>query len=295
MTKIHIMALRHSAFYSPLLMTMAGGFLREEGLEADYMLATPEHKVEDRIRRGQCHVAQSAVATSFSLLEQGQRIDIVHFAQINQRDGFFIAAREAMENFRWEDLKGKRVLVDHFFQPMAMLKYGLHQQGISFDDFTVMDAGDVTAIDKAFRRGEADFVHQQGPAPQQIEQDGMGYVVGSVGELVGPVAFSSLCADRHWLKTDMAQAFVRAYQKSCDYVCSAPAEDIARAEQDFFQHIELPVLTATIRAYQQMGCWQTDIAIPEAAYQRLLDVFMFNQLIHKPWDYQQVIVAPPAV
>ncbi len=81
---LNIMALRHSACYSPLLMTMAGVFLREEGLEADYMLATPEHKVENRIRSSQCLLAQSAVATCFTALEQHQPVDIVHFAQINQ-------------------------------------------------------------------------------------------------------------------------------------------------------------------------------------------------------------------
>lgn len=65
MTKINIMALRHSAFYSPLLITMAGGFLKKEGLEPECCVATPNNTVLDRIRNGSCHVAQSAVATSF--------------------------------------------------------------------------------------------------------------------------------------------------------------------------------------------------------------------------------------
>ncbi|MBP1686736.1 MAG: hypothetical protein H6Q33_2879, partial [Deltaproteobacteria bacterium] len=36
MSKIRITAIRHSAFYSPVLATIAGGFLKEEGLEAVY-------------------------------------------------------------------------------------------------------------------------------------------------------------------------------------------------------------------------------------------------------------------
>ena len=130
MTQINLMALRHSAFYSPLLMTMAGGFLRAEGLEPSYKVATPDRTVPDSIRDGSCHLAQSAVATSFAALERGEPQDIVHFAQINARDGFFIAARERDENFSWDKLEGKKVLVDHFFQPLAMLKYGLHRQGV---------------------------------------------------------------------------------------------------------------------------------------------------------------------
>ncbi|MFW2374248.1 MAG: hypothetical protein ACN4GM_14070, partial [Gammaproteobacteria bacterium] len=69
MSRIKIMALRHSAFYSPLLMTMAGGFLKQQGLDYEYQLATPDNTVPDNIRSGQCQLAQSAVATSFSELE----------------------------------------------------------------------------------------------------------------------------------------------------------------------------------------------------------------------------------
>jgi len=49
-SKIKIMALRHSAFYSPLLMTMAGGFLKQFGLEYEYQLETPANTVADNIR-----------------------------------------------------------------------------------------------------------------------------------------------------------------------------------------------------------------------------------------------------
>jgi NitT/TauT family transport system substrate-binding protein len=296
MDTINIMALRHSAFYTPLLMTMAGGYLREEGLESTYALATPEKTVPDSIRNGSCQVAQSAAATSFAACKREETIDIVHFAQINERDGFFIAAREPDADFHWQKLKGKKVLVDHFFQPLAMLKYGLHKQGIDWSELEVIDVGDVDAIDAAFRHGQGDFVHQQGPAPQQLEMDGLGHVVACVGDAVGPVAFSSLCAARDWLQTDMAQAFVRAYRKSLAYVMEAPAEELAAKELEagFFPHIHKRVLTQTIKAYQGLGCWAPDPEISKASYQNLLDVFLFSGGISQRYPYEQMIVSPPA-
>ena len=39
---------------------------------------------------------------------------------------------------------------------------------------------------RAFRKGEGDYIHQQGPAPQQLEHDKVGHVVASVGEAIGP-------------------------------------------------------------------------------------------------------------
>ncbi|MGD8886167.1 MAG: ABC transporter substrate-binding protein [Gammaproteobacteria bacterium] len=296
MTQINIMALRHSAFYTPLLMTIAGGFLKEQGLEPNYTPATPDNPVPDNIRSGRCHLAQSAVATSFADLEAGNDIDIVHFAQINERDGFFIAAREPQPEFQWRDLEGKQVLVDHFFQPMAMLKYGLHQQGIDFDRIDVVDAGDVAAIDAAFRAGEGDYVHQQGPAPQQLQHDGIGSVVAAVGDAVGPVAFSSLCSSRQWLATDMAAAFMRAYRKSLQYISNTAAEEIAAREREagFFPDIDPAVLVNTVATYQQLGCWKTDPEISQNSYETLLDVFMFNGLISQRYPYEAAVVRPPA-
>lgn len=293
MIEIRITSLRHSAFYSPLLATIAGGFLQEEGLEPVYRPATPELPVEAALRSGEFHLSQSAVATAFTTLERGEECDLVHFAQINERDGFFITGRKPETDFRWQNLVGKRVLVDHFFQPLAMLRYGLHKQGVDFDTLEVIDAGDVAAIDRAFRDGQGDYAHQQGPAPQQLENDGIGYPVAAVADAVGPVAFSSLCATREWLETNMAAAFMRAYGKGRQFVIDSPAEDVARLEQQFFPDIGPAVLTETILAYQLLGCWTPETAISRESYERLLDVFLHSGLITRRHPYEACIVDPP--
>jgi NitT/TauT family transport system substrate-binding protein len=293
MAQINIMALRHSAFYSPLLMSISGGFLQDQGLEPHYEVATPSNPVTDAIRNGKAHLSQSAVATSFETLEQGEPCDIVHFAQINERDGFFIAGRKAEKDFDWNKLQGKEVLVDHFFQPMAMFRYALHKQGVDEKQIRIIDAGNVEAIDRAFRAGAGDYVHQQGPAPQQLEKDGIAHVVASVGEAVGPVAFSSLCASREWLETEMALAFIRAYRAARQYVIEAPAEEIAHKEADFFPGIDQDVLSHTIATYQKLGCWSADPAISQEAYNNLLDVFLYSGLISQRYPYDACVISPP--
>ncbi len=296
MTQVNIMALRHSAFYSPLLMAMAGGFLKEEGLDFHYELATPDKTVPGSIVEGTCDVAQSAVAVRLLELEKeagkGVENNIVHFAQINARDGFFLVSREPDDSFEWRKLVGKHVLVDHFFQPLAMFKYALYKQGIDVASIEFINAGDVEAIDKAFRTGVGDYVHQQGPAPQQLQQEGIGYVVASVGDVIGPVAFSSLCASRAWCNSDVAGAFLRAYQKSLAYVREAPAEDIARQEMDagFFPGINAAVLSHTITDYQALGCWEPEATISEAALQNLQDIFLYNKGIRRHYRYDELVV-----
>lgn len=291
MTDIYLMALRHSAFYAPYLMSMAGGYLKKAGLKPHYQVQTPDKLVSERLLDGRCHVAQSAVAASFSSLENHQPNAIRHFAQINSRDGFFIAARDSIGSFEWAQLEGKQVLVDHFFQPLAMFKYALHKQGVDWNSLNVIDAGNVEQIDKAFRQGSGDFVHQQGPSPQQLEFDGVAHVVASVGEAIGPVAFSSLCAHKDWLGTDMAEAFYTAYQASLKECQQNSADEIAGQLHGygFLNEINFAVLSDTIRTYQALGCWNHSGKIDSAEYETLLDVFEYSDQITQRYDYNQLI------
>ena len=295
MTPIHIRVLRHSAFYSPLILTIAAGYLADEGLEADYDVATETNTVEQGLNSSQVQVAQSAVATRFAGLANAEPSSIRHFAQINQRDGFFITAREPKAVFAWEDLTSGPILVDHFFQPLAMFRYALYKQGIDFNRLNVLDAGDVQAIDGAYRAGQGAYVHQQGPYAQQLEADGLGAVVAAVGEVVGPVAFSSLCATQSWLNTDMASAFFRAYCRGRQAAMSLDAAEIARLESPFFPDIDQDVLSETIKSYQQLGCWQGDPSISESVYEKTLDVFEFSGDIKTRFAYEDIVCTAPDI
>lgn len=291
--RIRVKVLRHSAFYSPLLYAIKGGFLQAEGLEVEYEIATPDKSIAASLTDGSVQVAQLAVAASFPQLERGETPDIVHFAQINQRDGFFIAGKPQTVAFDWQQLLGKKILVDHLFQPLAMLKYALYKLGLDYQTLQVIDAGDVAAMDAAFRAGVADYIHQQGPAPQQLEYEGKAVVFASVGQVIGDVAFSSLCATRTWLSSHQAQAFMRGYRNACAALVITPAADIAAVEADFFPHIATEVLEKTIQTYQQLGCWSENPIISEQSYEKLLDVFLYNGLIRQRYPYAAAIAMIP--
>jgi NitT/TauT family transport system substrate-binding protein len=293
-TEIRIMFSRYSAFYSPLIATRAAGFLAAEGLEAVLSVASPTEVPRARLADGSVHLIQSAVSASFAPLERGETSEIAHFAQINGRDGFLIAGRAAEPDFRWDKLEGARVLVDHGGQPLAMLKFALHRQGDDFGKLRAVDAGTSAQMIDAFRAGEAQYVHLQGPAPQQLEQDRVAHVVASVGRAIGPVAFSSLCATRSWLATDMARAFMRAYRKAQAWVLDTPPAEVARVEGPYFEGIDAGVLERTIAYYQGLGNWSRTPEIPRDAYEVTLDVFAHSGLITRRHPYDAVVVPPPA-
>ena len=113
MTRINIQFTRFSAFYSPLISTMSGGFLAAEGLEPTHSIAAPGVSAIEALLDGSAHVVQSALSQGLAALEKGETPAAVHFAQINEMDGFFLTGRTPDPGFTWDKLKGKKVLVDH--------------------------------------------------------------------------------------------------------------------------------------------------------------------------------------
>ncbi len=294
MTKINIQFTLFSAFYSPLISTMSGGFLEAEGLEPDWSISPPGKSAIEALQDGSAHVVQTAPSQSFNWLKKGETPPMMHFAQINEMDGFFITGREADENFTWDKLEGAEVVMFKAGQPNAMFRYACHKSGIDYDKIIPINPGGAADIDKAFRDGQGQYVQQQGPFPQQLEADGVGHVVAQVGPQIGPNAFSSLAATPEWLETDMAKAFTRAYKKTRQYMNETPAAEIAKAEKPFFPDIDEAVLADCIGTYQKLGCWTPHIEITKEAFDVAQDVFLRSGGITERYPYEAAIAQPPA-
>lgn len=293
MEKVRIRFTLFSAFYSPLIATMAGGFLRSEGLDAEWSVSPPGVSAIAALSDGSADVVQSALSYSFAPLNEGKLPPAVHFAQVNEMDGFFLTARKPDTGFTWDKLEGAEVVLLKGGQPNAMFRYACHVAGIDYAKIRAVYPGGVAEVDRAFRLGQGDYVHQQGPYPQQLHADGIGHVVAQVGTLIGPCGFSSLASTRDWLATDMAKAFMRAYRRTRDYINETPAAEIAKAEKPFFPAIDEQALAECIAAYQQLGCWTPHVEITRPAYERTLDVFEYAGQLKRRYAWDEVCAAPP--
>lgn len=289
---LRIMVYRHSAFYSPLLAAVAAGFLDDEGLKPSYFIKPRDRNLYEMFRQGEVDIMQAAVSTSWDPLSKGIRDIPRHFAQINQKDGFFILRRTTDKAFSWKDLEGAEVLADHAQQPLAMLKFALHLQGVAWDDVRAINAGEPDDMDRAFRAGQGEFIHLQGPAPQQLEEEGLGTIVACVGDAMPPLAFSTLMALPAFLESAEAQAFMRAYRKALVWVNEAPAAEIAEREAPLFQGVSKTALARAIGRYQQLGTWRRDPVIPQDQYEVSMDAFIHAGIFSQRFPYADVVWLP---
>lgn len=295
MDTINIQFTLFSAFYAPLIATISGGFLKEEGLSGQWSVAAAGTSALTALEDGSAHVVQSALSQGFSALSNDQQSNIRHFAQVNEMDGFFLTAKNPDPDFNWRKLEGAKVILFGGGQPLVMFKYACHKAGINFDKIDVINVGGAPAMDAAFREGKADYVQQQGPFPQQLAADGVGHIVAQVGTQIGLCGFSSLAATTDWLATDMAKAFVRAYKKTRIYMNEESAAEIALAQQEYFPDIDSAVLTDCIATYQQLGNWSPHIEITDSAYDATLDIYQYAGGLKQRYAYNEVCCKPPAV
>jgi NitT/TauT family transport system substrate-binding protein len=275
-----IMASRHSAFYSPLLCSVQ--LLRDEGHEVPYSVLGAAQRGYVLLRDGQVDIMQSAVSSNWNPRERGVEPLPIHFAQINQRDGFFLVGRQPDPEFEWKHLEGRTLLADHGLQPLVMLKYAVRHNGADWDKIRVVDAGTPDKMEAAFRAGRGDYLHLQAPILT-------GEVVVSVGASTPPVAFSSLCCAREYQKTPQFRSFLKVYERAREWVRSAPAEEVATTEASFFPGIPPDALTDAIKRYRDLGCWGGGIEIPRDLYEQALNVFQSARAIAWRHRYEEVV------
>lgn len=299
MDKINIQFTLFSAFYSPLIVTMAGGFLKDEGLEYEWSVAPVGKSAIEAIENGTADVIQSAPSQGFNSLKQNKTPPVVHFAQINEMDGFYLVGRngepQSTDAFDWQQLEGAEVVMFAAGQPNAMFRYACHKAGVDYTKIIPITPGGPDAIDQAFRAGQGQFAQQQGPYPQQLVKDAAGSIVAQCGPVIGPCAFSSLAASRNWLSSEAAVAFTRAYSRARKFLNSASASEIAAIEEPWFPETDLAALTECIASYQKLGCWTPHVEITETAFSAIVDIFTHAGTIDKRYTYNQVCDLPPVV
>ena len=288
MTHLKIMVSRHSAFYSPLIATISGNFLDQYGISASYHIADKGNTIEE-VGKGNMDIGQAAVSGSWSYLENIQKPPVTHFAQINSYDGFFILGRKELDFFSWNEITKGKFLFVHGGQPEAMLRYALSKKGIDLDRVDKIFSNGGEEMMKQWDDGIADFFHEQGAYPQQLEYENKGKILGSVGQVIGPVAFSSLICSWDWVRTDIYYKFIEAYAKAREWVNTAEPFEVAEIERDYFPNISIESISKAIEFYQKLGTWDKDIKIEPELYEKALDVFEFSNLIKSRYDYDDVV------
>lgn len=276
LTKVRLNEVTHSVFYSPLYVAVNLGFFEEEGIELDFSTGQGADHVMTALLSGHADIGFAGPEASIYVYNQGQEDYAVNFAQLTQRDGSFLVAREPMPDFSWEDTRGYSIIGGRpGGMPLMTLEYVLKNHGVMpGEDVDVLTHIQFALMGGAFTGGEGDFVTLFEPVATEVELQGEGYVVASVGADSGDIPYTAFCASKSYIEEnpDIIQSFTDAIYKAQIWVQEHSVEEIAEAIQPSFPDSDLETLALVAERYREIDAWRADPFFPQDGFERLQDV-----------------------
>ena len=277
--KVSLCEVTHSVFYAPQYVALSQGFFEEEGLLIDLSTGEGADKVMAAVLSGNIDIGFAGPEAAIYVYKEGRDNPPQVFAQLTQRDGSFLVAREKNDTFTWNQLAGANVLPGRVGGvPYMTLRYVIETVGkLNPDtDLTLDSSIQYALMTSAFVNGTGDYVTAFEPTASTLEKNGQGYVVASVGEASGDIPYTAYFASGSFMKenSDTVQAFTNAIYKGQKWVQSHTAAEIAQAVAPYFADTDLELLTSSIQRYKDIDAWCETPVLSEESYNRLQDVMI---------------------
>ena len=249
-------------------------------------------KVTAAVLSGDADIGFSGSEATIYVYNSGEKDYLKTFAQLTQKDGSFIVSRKKIDNFTLEDLKGKTIIGGRVGgMPEMMLEWAIREAGLDpKDDVNIDTSVAFAAMSSAFIGGTGDFVSLFEPNALDLEQQGYGYVVASLGELGGVVPYTSYSARKSYLKEnkDVIEKFTKAIQKGIDFVLENDSKTIANIILPQFPDTSLNDLEKVITRYKDIDAWPKTTNFSKESFDHMQDVMEKAGQLEKRVEYKNL-------
>ena len=277
-TKIKLAEVTHSVFYAPQYVALSEGYFEEEGLDIELILTPGADKVAAAVLSGDVQIGFSGPEATIYVYNSGEEDYLVTFAGLTKRDGSFLMSRKKIDNFTLNDLKGKYVIGGRKGgMPEMTFEWALKEHGIDpKKDLTIDTSIAFAAMQGAFIGGTGDFVTLFEPVALQLEKEGYGHVVASIGELGGEIAYTAYHAKKSYIKDNpkIIEGFTKAIQKGLSFVHERDNEEIANSIYKFFPDLTLNELTEVVKRYKRQDSWWKTTELTEQSFNHLQEIMI---------------------
>ena len=292
-TAIRLVEVIRTLFYTPIYVSVGGGFLETEGLDVDFKTCPAEfgHPI-NALNTGQADIAQSGIMRCIIASDWGAETVPIHFAEINSRDGFFVISRTKNDNFEWEHFKqGKVIPVDFSPMPWASFRYALQNHNIDPSEVDLLTGLNLNDAMENFRSGRAEYIHVPQPAAEELLEDGSGHLAVALGPENGHLAYSSFATTHKFLEneSDIVYRFTVGYANALDWLASHSPSEIGEAVSGFFPGISLELVNKSIARLKAQDNWPTEPTLAQPQYENLQDILISAGLAKIRQSYDKVV------
>ena len=293
LTKITLNEVAHSIFYAPMYVAIEEDYFTNEGIELDLVCGFGADKTMTAVISGEADIGFMGSEASIYTYNEGATDYVVNFAQLTQRAGHFLVAREEMPDFTWDDIKGSLVLGGRKGgMPEMVFEYILKENGIDPEtDLEINQNIDFGSTAAAFSEGQGDFTVEFEPGATSLESEGKGYVVASLGEDSGYVPYTAFSAKKSYIdkNPDIIQGFTNALQKGMDYVQTHTPEEIAKVIEPQFPETDLDTITTIVTRYYDQDTWKSNLIFEQSSFDLLQDILESAGELEQRAPYEDLV------
>ena len=291
--KVVLNEVAHSIFYTPMYVAIENGYFMEEGIDLELVTGFGADKTMTALLSGEADIGFMGSESSIYTYLGGANDYAVNFAQLTQRAGNFLVAREPIEDFTWDMLKGKNVLGGRKGgMPEMVFEYILKLNDIyPTTDLTIDQSIDFGSTAAAFSGGQGDFTVEFEPHATSLEEKGDGYVVASLGVDSGYVPYTAFCAKMSYMNEhpELMKHFVNALKKGMDYTLSHSSDELAVIIAPQFKETDVNTIATIIERYKSQDSWKADLVFEEDAFTLLQNILEEAGELERRVPYEDLV------
>lgn len=291
--KVRVAEVTHSIFYTPLYVAIENGYFKDNGIQVELILTSGADKVSAAVLSNTVEVGFAGPESAIYVYENGEKDYIVTFAGLTKRDGQFIVARKDIKDFKVEDMYGKEVLAGRVGgMPVLNFLNGVKNAKGDKRKIDINMNIDFASLSGTFISGVGDFVNLFEPNALKLERDGLGYVVGSVGELSGEMPYTAFYARKSYIdkNKETINKFNDAINKGLEFVRNHSDKEVAEVILAQFPDNSLNDVETIVKRYRDADSWLDNTSISEEAYKNLENIMIDNDLLDDYVPFDQLVI-----
>jgi len=281
--KVRYSEVVRSVLYVPAYVAITKGYFEEQGIEQTMSTAQGGDKCMAALLSNAADVALIGPETAIYVLTSDSPSKARIFCGLTTTDGFMLLGREKVDRFEWNMLRGKEILgFRPGSTPLLFLEAALRKNGIDPQkDVKLMNNVAIPARVGSWLSGQNQFGIFTEPDPSQLELDGKGYFMASIGQTMGPADYTAFMATDQYIRDhpDIIQGWTNAIYKAQRWTQTAPTAEIVEAIQPFFPGVNPQALAAATDRYRRIKIWKETPSIEPSAIERFQDILVEGDVL----------------
>ena len=274
--KLRVAEVTHSIFYAPQYAAISEGYFKDEGIDIELILTPGADKVTAAVLSGDVEIGFCGPEATIYVYQSGETDYLKTFAQLTKKDGSFLVGREEEKDFSWSSLRGKEIIGGRPGGiPEMALEYVLKENGLNPNqDVNMVTNIDFTATSDACKSGTAAYVALFEPTATMLEKDGSGYIVSSIGESAGNIAYTCFYSTKSYMENnpEIIQSFTNAIYKGQIWIKEHTSEEIADSIISFFPGTDKEIIISVLDNYTEIDAYCDTPMVKEEELNRLMDI-----------------------